>query len=429
MGLSATALRLAAAHPHALLAVAPGATAVRLEVERRLRERGWPEAAAAADADLVVVCGSPGRQLADAVERLRLQVPAPSAQVEIVAVGDVEPALERAQARLVDLTLQHRGAVERHRQRERRRHEPTGHETGHDGGDGHGNGHGGGHGADGGDGDRGGHEGHGEGAVVAGLRLASRAPDRDGLKLDRLHLPLGPVLPDWPAGLVVRTSLQGDVLQEVEAAVLDGGDRAPEPPFWSEPWLRAASGERVGAGEAARRRAAAHLDSLGRLLTVAGWEAAAVAARRLRDDLLVGVEARALAPRLRPFARRVRASRLLRWSLAGLGVLDRKAVIEHGVAGPALRAGGDVWARLLGWLEETEAALSEVGSGELLAGDERVEGPRGRVGGERPPSLALLEVLPDLLLGSELAGARLIVASLDPDPDELLAERPVAAHG
>ena len=68
------------------------------------------------------------------------------------------------------------------------------------------------------------HHGHAMGDMAwatwrcrAGLPMADRGEDRDGLKLDQLHVPLGPVLPDWPAGLVVRVTLQGDVVQHAEA--------------------------------------------------------------------------------------------------------------------------------------------------------------------------------------------------------------------
>jgi len=47
--------------------------------------------------------------------------------------------------------------------------------------------------------------------------------------------------------------------------------------------------------------------------------------------------------------------------------------------------------------------------------------PRGRAGGGQVPSAVLLAVLPRLLAGAEFAAARLIVASLDPDLDELPA--------
>lgn len=111
---------------------------------------------------------------------------------------------------------------------------------------------------------------HGGMAMPAGLPMADRAPDRDGLMLDRLHLPLGPVLPFWPAGLVLHVGLQGDVVQEAAAEVLDAGGRAE--PFWDGPWRRALAGDAVSRGAVARQRAACHLDSLARLLGVAGWE-------------------------------------------------------------------------------------------------------------------------------------------------------------
>ncbi|WP_236246057.1 hypothetical protein [Streptomyces sp. CC210A] len=118
--------------------------------------------------------------------------------------------------------------------------------------------------------------------------MAEVGDDRDGLALDRLHVTLGPLLCDWPAGLVVRAVLQGDVIQRADVDVSAWRDAGPGASFWTEPWRRAAAGEPVTAGEGARRRAAGRLDRLARLLAVAGWPAAAVAARRLRDDLLDG---------------------------------------------------------------------------------------------------------------------------------------------
>ncbi|MCQ0019794.1 hypothetical protein [Actinomadura madurae] len=72
--------------------------------------------------------------------------------------------------------------------------------------------------------------------------MADRADDRDGLRLDVLHVPLGPVLPFWPAGLRVDLVLQGT------------SSRPPRPP----PSTRAAgrsgrrSGRRPGASTACR---------------------------------------------------------------------------------------------------------------------------------------------------------------------------------
>ncbi|WP_433473669.1 hypothetical protein ACQPZP_33380 [Spirillospora sp. CA-142024] len=51
--------------------------------------------------------------------------------------------------------------------------------------------------------------------------MADRADDRDGLKLDVLHVPLEPALASWPADLVVHLTLQGDVVQAAEVGVMD----------------------------------------------------------------------------------------------------------------------------------------------------------------------------------------------------------------
>jgi hypothetical protein len=240
--------------------------------------------------------------------------------------------------------------------------------------------------------------------MPGGLPMADRGDDRDGLRLDELHVPLGPVLPDWPAGLVLRLTLQGDVIVRAEPEVLGGGGGS----FWDEPWRRAARGEPVTTAEASRRAAAAHLDSLGRFLAVAGWEAAATAARRLRDEMLAGTSAR---PRdaLR-FARRVARSRVLAWLTAGLGVLT--------AAGAS--AAGDVTARYRGWCAGLEAAVAGLDDASPL-GPGGPAAPRGPVGDGQPPSAGLVAVLPRLLAGAELAGARLIIASLDPDLDQLPA--------
>jgi len=262
--------------------------------------------------------------------------------------------------------------------------------------------------------------------MPGGLAMAGRAEDRDGLKLDQLHVPLGPILPDWPAGLVVHATLQGDVIQHASAETsgVSGDGRS----FWAEPWLRAAAGDLVLAGVAARRRLAAHLDSLGRFLAVAGWGEAALTARRLRDDALAGAPAAALEPAARRFAGRVARSRLLGWSTRGMGVLLPGEATAAGVRGPALRAGGDVTARYRGWcgeLVEAAALLDEASPVDL----DVLEPPRGRLDEVTAPSTGLVAVLPGLLAGAEFAAARLIIASLDPDLDELATAAAGAGHG
>lgn len=194
--------------------------------------------------------------------------------------------------------------------------------------------------------------------MPGGIPMADRAEDRDGLMLDQLTVPLGPALPLWPAGLTVHTRLQGDVIQSATVDLLDPGE-----PFWQD------------------RSLARRLDSCARLLAVAGWADAAATAETLRDKALAG----APAPVDR-WARRVRRSRTLRWLLAGVGPAPG--------APESLR--GDALDRLYRWLDTDHAP-------------------------DRSDTRWTVDHLPALLTGTELASARLVVASLDPDLD-LLAE-------
>ncbi|MEU1719821.1 hypothetical protein [Nonomuraea sp. NPDC005692] len=351
MGLRGWLLRQAALRPRVLVVAAPYGTGARLLVEAEVDRRGWPVAASAAEASLMVVCGRPGAELAAAAGEVWRTVPVPRALVELppdVAADEVVAALDDAVRVLGDEPGQWRQA----------------------------------------------------GVLAAGrsgngpddTAMAERGADRDGLKLDRLHVPLGPVLADWPAGLVVETVLQGDVIQEAQVRALPAGGTGDA--FW-------APAPDMGRQEARRRTAAARLDGLGRLLAVAGWPAAAADARRLRDRLLAGaVDERARRHCVR-FTRRVRRSWVLRWMLRGAGELGPDAP-------PPLR--GDALDRVRRWLDDVEA-LTEERSGPGGGGDVPVDG--------------VLALLPGLLAGAELAVARLIVAGLDPDLDRL----PSAAGG
>jgi hypothetical protein len=405
----------------------PGATAVRLAAEQQLRRRGWPAAMTPADADILLICGDPAGPIAGAVEATWKAVPAPRARATAAHPGEVPGALEAARARLADRVSQQalatagasRGPLHRGGADGQAGHEPdaTGHEMGHGEPDDMGGHHGEMGRAEHGDMDMGDMDMHMDMGPVRGLPMAHEGDDRDGLRLDRLHVPLGPVLPDWPAGLVVQLTLQGDVVQQAEPEVLGGGSGS----FWDEPWRRAAAGEGVATAEAARRGAAAHLDSLGRFLSVAGWDAAAVTARRLRDDILAGIAPGRLRPDARRFSRRVGRSRTLAWLTGGLGVLGAADAAAAGARG---RAAGDVTARYRRWCDGLDAAVSALEDTSRLD-PASLEPPRGPAGDAGPSSAGLLAVLPGLLAGAELAAARLIVASLDPDLDEIPARAEV----
>lgn len=413
MDVTGLALRAATARPHVLLATLPGGTAARLEAERVLRLKDWPPAATPAQADVLLIAGPDCPDLHAAVNRLWQDLPAPRARVHAIGAGDVETALNAGQARLGSLDGQRTqaGAPDKIRG------------AGGDEGD-----RNRGHGGPQGHGGHGGHDGDAMG-MPGGLPMAERGEDRDGLTLDQLHVPLGPLLTDWPAGLTIRVTLQGDVVQEAEVGEPLRPGSAVAEAFWVQPWLRAAAGEPVRVGEAARRRAASHLDSLARLLSVAGWHAEAIVARRLRDDVLDGAPAVAFAPRLERFTRRVGGSRTLAWLTRGIGRVSSKEAREAGVSGPAERAGGDVTDRYRQWLADIRRDVERLEERSLLR-PQAEESPRGRWRDDDPPSAALIALLPDLLRGAELAAARLIVAGLDPDLDELAAARREAgSHG
>lgn len=420
MDLTGLLLRAGATRPHVLIAAVPGGTQVRLTAEEQLRRRGWPAALTPADADVLLVAGTPARDIADALEATWAAIPAPRARAHAASPGEVAATLDAARAELASGARQRHSAAAGAGHPGRHHDSPSGNAMpGHGehgmASDGHDTGHGHDAGSDGAhDMAGGGHGGHGMGEMEmpGGLPMADRDEDRDGLKLDQLHVPLGPVLPDWPAGLVVRVTLQGDVVQHAEVDALGltryGGS------FWAEPWRRAAAGEPVTVAAAARRRAAAHLDSLGRFLAVAGWSDAAANAWTLRDDALRG--ASSPGPAVRRIARRVARSRVLAWSTRGMGILRPEEL-----AGPAVSdAAGDVTARYRRWcgsLTDTSWLFDDGSPLDASA----LPPPYAEMSGPRARSEVLLAVLPRLLEGAEFAAARLIVASLDPDLDEVPA--------
>jgi hypothetical protein len=232
-----------------------------------------------------------------------------------------------------------------------------------------------GHGGHGGM-DHGGHGGMDHGSMeVAGLPMADTAPDRDGLQLDALAVALGPVLPGWPTGLLLRGKLQGDVLTDVSLSWVDAAHPVAAHPVDGHP----VDGHHSDGGTA-RLEA---LDHLARFLDVAGWPVAARDARRARNGLRDADPDRVDAGRRRAvhLAHRVRRSRTLAWSVRGIGAVEATGVQPFR---------GDVLDRIRWWCE-------------VAAGAE-------------PPVDALpelpLERVAELLEGAELAAARLVVASL-----------------
>ena len=374
MGLSGALARLAVRATRLLVVEVPGHWATRMEVEHQLLRRGWRPAWTPADADVLAVCGAPGPELSELVDRLWEQMPGPRVRADITSPGTVGSALDAAAALLLDTPHHRTDAQERAQEPEI----PEDADHGGHGGMDHGE-------MDHGEMDHGGHGGHG-GMDMApeGIPLAEGGEDRDGLEMDVLHLPLGPVLPFWPAGLVLRCSLQGDVVVNAEASMVDGRND-------DEDDGAGAAGPSAGPAPAA---VVVWCDQVVALLALAGAEDAASGARRARDALLCGDEdaARDAVERL---DRTVRRSWLLRSSLRGVLLLDRAGLERHGLPG---HCRGDAHDRLLS----------------------RVERIRAEAGGTEPTPAedggVPWAVVPDLVTGLELGSVRLAVASLDLDP-------------
>jgi hypothetical protein len=365
MELIARLVRWSLARPRVLVVDAPGATELRWHAEAELDRRGWPTAISPADTDLLLVLGGPGPELTAAIDLLWSQIPHPRWRVAVddrAALGEV---LDDAVAALTDTGGQRAAAA-------RAPADPW-------------------HGADGKVEDE-----------VAGLAMADMAPDRDGLDLDVLTVHLGPVLPGWPTGLVVRASMQGDVLADVRARGVDRQRWEPPAP---------ADGRDTAALLA--------LDVLHRCLVVAGWPARAADVRRLRSHLLDPGAAptpsdpgAAPTPPDRRRARRVihgiRTSRTLAWSTRGIGRAPATADL------PEARA-GDVLDRVRRWCDIAEAAFAD--------------GASPQRSNPQPPAPRLpVDRLPALLEGAELAAARLVVASFDLDGTPVETEDK-AGHG
>lgn len=338
-----------ARRPH-VLTIAPATVdaALRLAVEAELARRRWPAADSPADADVLLVLGAPGPRLAEVVRSVWATIPAPRVPARVTTTGAVRSVLDDAAAGL-------RGRSHASNASWRA---PSGRES------------------------------TSSGAVEAGADdvgfLASSASsdallardvepqmadlafyDRDGLALDALHVALGPVLPHWPAGLVVHATLAGDLVTDARAEVLD----VPA---------------RVGPGSRGRSPLGpdrTRLDVLTRVLGLLGADHLAARARALRDHDPEPGE-------LTAFGRRLRRNRPLRWAVRDVPLV-----------------GGVVEERTL---------------------EERVAHLASALGGSLPPPVRpTAERAVQAVIGLELGAARLALAALD--PDTTLGAGPVAA--
>ncbi len=310
MGLTARLRAAAVRRPHVLVVAVPGARPVRAAAQTALVRLGWPTASSPADADILLVCGAAGPGVRVAVDTAWDAMPGPRAWASAVSAADLPRVLDAARDQLADLPQQAADARERRPPALGADDVPARDEAGKDPGE-----------------DRSpGQDPHAGMAVrpaaaddaadpdssstmdampdmdmdmdmdlPGGLAMADREDDRDGLRLDVLHVVLGPVLPGWPAGLRLTTVLQGDVVTCAEAELLDA---CPEQPVERE-WQA--------------------LDDLAALLAAAGWQDGATRAWRARDG---GVPVEVLV-------RWVRSARLLRWSLRGLPGPGEGDLVDH----------------------------------------------------------------------------------------------------
>jgi hypothetical protein len=334
VGLTTRLLSAAGRRPHVLLVPIPGHTSLRWSAEDALDRLGWPRAASPAEADILLPCGPLGPQLAAVVDLAWDAMPGPRVRTSVSATDDdVDVVLTAAGRALTDLQAHREDASTRAAPalsaqdvtRDKDDREDDAEKMHGDGMDTHM------------DMDMG-------MGLPGALIMADRVEDRDGLRLEGLHVPLGPLLPAWPAGLRLDAVLSGDVLVEVEVRQLDG--RA-DPVI--KPELRA-------------------LDGLAMLLEVAGWQDGALRARLARADGGTG-------RRTEDVLQRVQRARLLRWSLRRLPApgaadlatqLDRLVDVVRGGAGLEAARDQDLRTALVG-LDVGTAALVVAAYGPLLS--------------------------------------------------------------
>lgn len=358
--------RCAARRAHVLTVETPGYWVVRAEAERLLRARGWCAATSPADADVLAVCGVPGPELREAIGRVWDQLPGPRVRADIPDLEMVESALDRAAVQLVDIDMHRNDARQRVQSPDL-----TGEHAHTDHGDhldhmqmNHSE-----------------HQHMDHGAMdmaPAGIALAEGGDDRDGLEMDELHVRLGPVLRYWPAGLVVRCSLQGDVLARTEASVLDSNFGDGDPP------------SDLGGG------AGRQCDHAVDVLALAGWPRAAAIARATRDILLTEPSVAHGSSLLDTLHGKLRRSRALRWSLRDVASLT---VEECEGMGLPTGLAGDCYDRLLTRVDMAQQTLSNPSERNVL----------------HAAATTVVEVLPHLVDGLDVATARLVIASLGID--------------
>jgi hypothetical protein len=388
MGVASLVARVATMRVHVFLVETPGRSLLRMNAQAAIATRGWVEATGPADADALLVCGHPDRELGELIDAVWEQIPSPRFRAIVVTGEPLTSVLDSIPAALQDDARQ-RTDIRTRRMRldDDRGSNPAPAPTKDaDMSD---------------DGVRGADTSPGDGTSdgdaspdmkmsadedmdmssdgdmgmdmdmsgPAGIALAGGGDDRDGLEMDVTHLSLGPLLAGWPPDVVLHCTLHGDVVADARAERFSGTGSSEQPP------------------EAARL-----LDDAARLLTVAGWEPVAQELARLRNDIFESTHPH-LASRLRRVTVRVRRSRTLRWSLKSITTAKRIPVRD----------------RLLEWLDTALAILENPAAP-----------PAGH--GAYPVPAATPEDVRLAVIGQEIAATRLIIAALGTQSTRTIAD-------
>lgn len=276
------------------------------------------------------------------------------------------------------------------------------------------------------------------GGVPYGRPMAETAPDRDGLKLDQLHVRIGPFAMPLPVGLTLALKLQGDIIQEV---VVEDNPFASEPEGAARNIFQRALGQRVRIADLEVARARHHLIWLASFLRLYGLGALAARALGLAETVNITSTGRIAA--LGQLLERTHALAATKQ----IGVMQPDSVRGTGL-GPVERAAGiaaderanddvyrslgfealtqregDVRARWRQRVAEAEQAIELANRAQDASAGARgrVESPRGLLTSTATPLSGLLGLLTATLPGMEWGDAVSFVASLDIDLRDVVA--------
>ncbi len=324
--------------------------------------------------------------------------------------------------------------------------------------------------------EHGGHD-HGASGFMSMIEVTKDLPrSADGLQMDWLEVPFGPVFPGLPGGLKLTLTLDGDGVTEGQATSLVGmttEDEEMDADTFIE-YLSAAiplapasyrllaclaieraagleddpaTGARAGALE--RERIASHLGWLAQLGRQLGfvWLTQRASGLQLEVQGASRERLNELEPSLRALATRLGRTPLLESRLKGVGILPSESSDLRGPIASAADKGGDAWARLWQRLAEITASLDLIkssGEPELPAlsdigdvsgtGEATIDTPRGEArltlklerGHVKSYKLDTacshhIGLVAKLVEGQELGDALLAVGSLDLSPWEVIS--------